>query len=134
LPIARPSSCSIAPDGLARTPSSIALQSIGRTIKMSKDVELTMLSASRGAARRGRCVIEKSSQKNHTWDKVYDLAIFDRRRHLEILRRCLLIVRIPRESWLPIMSRGREVSIDSEGLSLGGGWEDAIVMFSGPRL
>lgn len=99
---------------------------------MNKDVELTMLNASRGAACRGRCVIEKSSQKNHTWDKVDDLAIFDRRRHLEILRRCLLIVRISRESWLPIMSRGREVSIDSEGLSLGGGWEGAIVVFSGP--
>jgi hypothetical protein len=94
---------------------------------MNKDVELTMLSASRGAARRGRCVIEKLTRDIFNY-----LSILDGRSHLEILRRRLLIVRSSRESWLPIMSRGREVSIDSEGLSLGGGWEDAIVMFSGP--
>jgi hypothetical protein len=94
---------------------------------MNKDVELTMLNASRSAARRGRCVIEKLTR-----DKFDYLPILDGRSHLEILRRCSLIVPSFRQSRLPVVSRGREVSIYSEGLSFGGRWEDAIVLFSGP--
>jgi hypothetical protein len=94
---------------------------------MNKDVELTMLNASRSAARRGRCVIEKLTR-----DKFDYLPILDGRSHLEILRRCSLIVPSSRQSRLPVVSRGREVSIYSEGLSFGGRWEDAIVLFSGP--
>jgi hypothetical protein len=76
---------------------------------MSKDVELTMLNASRRSSR------EMCSSKKLTRDILNYLPVFDSRSHLELR---YAIAQSSRESSLPIVSRG----LESKAFEFGTWW------------